>query len=355
MKKFTILISVLFVFSFFSSSLFCQAEASSGGSTKAAIVTDEAEAVIKIMSKNALGQKLDEADWQRLFSTEGYVRLKKREHSMGRKFEDSTFRAFVLSPVLMEKYSSLKSALEGWKKMNVDEAARQALTYLPENTLIKAKIYPVIKPAVNSFVFETDTDPAIFMYINPSVKPEKLFNTLSHELHHIGIAMACGNSERDTTLKGGLMDALDWMTAFSEGRAVLAAAGGPEIHPHAVSDSLERSTWDRNLANAERDMKELEEFFLKLIDGRIPEDEKTKEGMKFIQREDAPQGAFYTVGWLMASTVEKVLGRERLVASSCDDILFLSDYNLAAKELNHKGGNLPLWSEKLLSQLKMKN
>src|ERR671927_436895 len=69
---------------------------------------------------------------------------------------------------------------------DANRAARRALAYLPKNAYIRAKIYPVIKPRENSFVFEVKTDPAIFLYLDPAVGQKKFENTLAHELHHIG-------------------------------------------------------------------------------------------------------------------------------------------------------------------------
>lgn len=337
-----------FVVAIFPSSIFCQ---ESDPAVAVRIVTDEAEAVMNILTKNANGLQLTESDWTGLFNTEGYKRLQKRERSMRRKFEDSTFRAFVLSPALKERYELLKGSLEEWKHMDIAKAARQALMYLPEGTIISAKIYPVIKPLPNSFVFETDSDPAIFIYIDPKIKPGKLFNTLAHELHHIGIGNACQKDDRDSTISKGVLNALRWISGFSEGRAVLAAAGNVQTHPHEVSEASDRAVWERDFANTARDMKELEDFFRRLIDGKIAEKDQMKEGFRFVSRDSIPQGAFYTVGYMMASTVEKVMGRERLVASSCDGYMFMSDYNMAASELNKKGAALPLWSKELLDEL----
>lgn len=40
------------------------------------IVTDEADAVLQILAKRESGEQITEADWQKVFSSEGYVRLK---------------------------------------------------------------------------------------------------------------------------------------------------------------------------------------------------------------------------------------------------------------------------------------
>jgi hypothetical protein len=77
------------------------AAAQNGGSRiDLQIVTDEAEAVLQILEKNENAQEITVADWQKLFATEGYARLKKRELSLRRSFEDADFKAFVLSKEL---------------------------------------------------------------------------------------------------------------------------------------------------------------------------------------------------------------------------------------------------------------
>src|SRR6185369_9992887 len=156
------------------------------------LVTDEAEAVLNVLAKRKANQSIAEIDWQRIFQSEGYVRLKKREHSMQRSFEDADFKTFVLSDEMLQRGPALAEALARWKGTDVTgDAARLALAYLPKDAQIRAKIYPVIKPRTNTFVFEVKEDPAIFFYLNPAESREKFTNTLAHELHHIGYGGSC--------------------------------------------------------------------------------------------------------------------------------------------------------------------
>lgn len=142
------------------------------------------------------------------------------------------------------------------------------------------------------------------------------------------------------------------MSGFAEGRATLAAAGSAEVHPHAVSDSAERAVWDRDVAKAPADLRRLEEFFTSILDGALTGDALTSAGFGFVTSDGVPQGPFYTVGWLMASTIERVHGRQRLVASLCDPPMFLADYNTAASDLMARGGApLPRWSASFLGRL----
>src|SRR5262245_54192503 len=150
------------------------------------LVTDEAEAVLAVLAKKKTDQPITEADWQRVFQSEGYIRLKKRESSMKRSFDDADFKTFVLSDQVAEQAQALEETLTRWSRADITDAARLALAYLPKQARISAKIYPVIKPQTNSFVFEVKTDPAIFLYLDPAVSREKFENTLAHELHHIG-------------------------------------------------------------------------------------------------------------------------------------------------------------------------
>src|ERR1044071_9973256 len=149
------------------------------------VITDEADAVLAILVKRKANQTLTDSDWQRVFSSEGYVRLKQRETSMKRSFEESDFKTFALSAELLSRADALTKTLQDWKTADVTHPAQLALAYLPKSAHINAKIYPVIKPRQNSFVFDVATDPAIFLYLDPTVNKQKFENTLAHELHHI--------------------------------------------------------------------------------------------------------------------------------------------------------------------------
>src|SRR6266545_4850537 len=158
------------------------------------LVTDEADAVVDILEKRAAGQTITNADWQRLYTSEGFLRLKKRENALKRPFDETTMRKFVMSDDLLSRHESLRRTLADWRRANMTSAATRALAYLPPNATIRAKIYPVIKPATNSFVFELDTDPAIFKYIEEEPRDE-FERTMSHEMHHVGYAAACRGGE----------------------------------------------------------------------------------------------------------------------------------------------------------------
>ena len=315
------------------------------------IVTDEADAVLALLDRRASGIPFGDEYWQRVVASEGYRRLGDRERAFRREITDSAFRAFVLSDTLIGRSLELRRTLRDWKRIDPLSAASRAFDYLPDEARIRARIYPVIKPRTNSFVWETTTNPAIFLYVDSDVSGIEFERTLAHELHHIGVADACRAT--DSTRAPGVRTVLEWMSGFAEGRAVLAAAGSAEVHPHAMSDSRERAVWDRDVAHAATDVRRLEAFFFGLLDGKLSQEEQTRRGFTFIATDSVPQGAFYTVGWLMASTVERELGREVLVQSTCDPRRFLEDYRRAAAQAKNagRGSSLPLWSDTLLARL----
>lgn len=315
------------------------------------LIADEAEAALAILAKQKAGQPITESDWQRVFSSEGYIRLKQRETGMKRSFEDADFKTFLLSDLMAGRARSLEETLEQWRRVDVTKAARLALTYLPGEARIRAKIYPVIKPLDNSFVFDVKNDPAIFLYLDPATSGAKFENTLAHELHHIGYGSSCPSkqtSEELSKLPRNVRNVVDWIGAFGEGLAMLAAAGGPDIHPHATSDAEERARWDSDMANFNQDLKKVEKFFLDLLGNRLNEEETQKAGFSFF----GIQGPWYTVGWKMASLIEKSHGRQKLIECICDQRKLLPAYNAAAAEYNKRAREpLALWTEDLIRNL----
>jgi hypothetical protein len=311
----------------------------------------EAEAVLAILDKRATGAAVTDADWQRLFITEPYIRLKKRENAMHRDFSDEDFKKFVLTPELAAKASALRQTLDAWSHTDLVASARRILAYLPEQASIKAKVFPVIKPTTNSFVFETTTDPAIFLYIDAQKSAAKFENTVAHELHHIGYSSIESRAEaKQRDVLPNVKPALEWMGAFGEGFAMLAAAGGPDVDPHATSSPKEHARWDHDLANFNQDLASQQQFFLDIIDQRLVGKEKIAERASAFFGD--AQGAWYTVGYKMAVIIEKQLGRRILIECMLDPRELLSRYNQAAKQINERGQErLALWSPELLQKI----
>jgi len=314
--------------------------------------TSEAEAVLAILAKHKANQPVADADWQRLFSTEPYVRLKKREAGMHRDFSDADFQKFVLSDDLAGRAPALEKTLAEWKQADLSQAAARALAYLPSDAVIHAKVFPVIKPKTNSFVFEVSSDPTIFLYLDPGLNRAQFENTVAHELHHIGYASI--DARVEAKLKDMPPDAhaaVEWAGAFGEGFAMLAAAGGPDVHPHAVSKPEDRARWDHDMANFNQDLKTVEKFLLDVAQGRLKtEEERGKVASTFF----GVQGPWYTVGWKMSVLIEKHYGRAKLIECMTDPRELLVTYNQAAAEHNrtHPDDQLALWLPELLQSLK---
>jgi hypothetical protein len=301
--------------------------------------------VLAVLEQTAANRSVDEGLWKRLFTCEPYVRLKSRS------FTDDDFKRFVLSPELAARAPELRRTLGEWKGADLKAAAVRVLVYLPDDARIKVKVYPVIKPKTNSFVSGLETDPAIFLYMDPQMSQPKFENTVAHEMHHIGFAsIKPGLMKQYDGLAPGARTAAECLGAFGEGFAMLAAAGGPDIHPHATSRPEDKARWDADMAKFNPDLKEVEKFLLDIVEGRLKtEEEINAKGSVFF----GVQGPWYTVGYKMSVMVEKRFGRPRLIQCMKDPRRLLLDYNLAAAEANrHVGGTkLALWSHELLKVL----
>jgi putative zinc-dependent peptidase DUF5700 len=308
----------------------------------------EADQVLAILTKLQAHDAVTAADWDLLFATRGYQRLKQREASFKRAFSDDDFKAFVTSPPLFAQTDALRDTLARWRAADIAAIEQFPLAYLPAGTTIHATVYPLIKPRHNSFVWETETDPAIMLYVDPSVTKEQFTNTVAHELLHIGDAQNCpppAIAAAEKALSAPLQALLEWLSAFGEGWAVLAAAGGPNVHPHAADPPADRAVWDKAITGFDADFRTLEAFLLDVQAGRLSGDAMTKRGMTFF---GDVQGPWYTVGYTMNVEIERTMGRPTLIAALCDKRHYLATYNAAARRANATvRAKLPLWVDAL--------
>lgn len=305
--------------------------------------TAEADAVLAIVASERAGKQPVAADWLTLTSTPGYQRLKARERAIGAPFEDDDFKKFVESSDLAGRADAQRRTLEAWAHADVTAAANRALAYLPADATIQATVFLVVKPKTNSFVFEPASNPAIFLYVDPAKTTAQVENTMAHELHHIGAASLESKYETSiASLSPEARTVARWMGAFAEGLAMLAAAGGADVHPHAMSPQADRERWDRDVANFSADLRTVEQFFLDVLDRRLTGDDIQRTAMTFY----GVQGPWYTVGWKMATVVEHQLGRREVIQAAVDPRTLLINYNRAVRA---GGLDLPLWSDRLMT------
>ncbi len=308
--------------------------------------SSEATRVLSILDKRALHQPVSEQDWRALFVTTPYRRLKAREASMRRDFTDEDFRQFVGS--LDARRTELRRTLDGWTHADLRAAAERSLRYLPAEARIKVSVYPMIKPKPNSFVFETTTDPAIFLYLDPAVPPRQFENTVAHELHHIGLAsLSTVYEERIKALPPNAKKVAEWMGTFGEGMAMLAAAGSPDVHPVADFPASDRQRWDEDMKFVANEQDEINQFFLDVIHDDFKNLEAADhEAFTFL----GYRGPWYLVGYRMAVAIEKRFGRPALVETLKDPREFVAKYNEAAAANTAKSGErLPLFSQEILT------
>lgn len=315
------------------------------------IVTDQADAALAILEQRRSSSEVADAQWEALWSSVGYKRLAARQATFGNEKTQKRQKDFLGSDAALELLPRLRRAVDDWKAIDITAAAELAAAYTPPGLSLRATLFPVIKQHPNSFVFDLDSNPAIFMYVGEEQASEKLANTLAHELHHVGTS-GCPQPADYETLSLSVKRVIDWLSGFGEGIAVLAAAGSPDIHPHASSPASEWAVWERDIAHFNNDLVRLEAFFQSILDGVGTEDTQREQLFSFINTDEVPQGAFYTVGWKMAALIERAHGREVLVAAICDPRQLLARYNaVAAENPRNAGTGLARWSPAFLQAL----
>jgi hypothetical protein len=312
------------------------------------IMRDALDASLAVLERRAGGLEVPTSAWDSLFSTEGYARLKERERAFRRPFTDSAFRAFLLSDTLLARLPALRQATETWRSIDLTAAVDRARAYLPPGTPIRARLYPLIKPATNSFVHRgQDGVMGIFIYLDPTQLAGELRTTLAHELHHIGYSAACPGI-RDSKMTPAERTLLIRLGAFGEGLAMLAAAGSPTVNPNAGSRPQMLADWDRDIATVASDFARIDSLIVDVATRRVTsEDSVTARAVSLY----GGQGPWYTVGWLMSSTIERVSGRDRLLAVMCDPRWLILEYSVISSGGNLAQEPLPRWSKTALQWL----
>lgn len=344
-KALRIALSLLAVVSVISS-----ASLAFGQKVNLTLDSSEADAAIAILQKESAGTVVAAADWDALFSSVPYQRLKMREASIGAPFTDDAFKSFLAAPETIARTEALSKTLQAWKQANMESIGERDLSYLPPDAQIHAKVYPEIKPAANSFVWGSGDDRAIFLYLNPSLNKAQFENKVAHESHHIGVDSLSAEEERAIA---GLSDAqkraVRWLGGFGEGEAMLAAAGSPSIHPHALDDEAARAQWDNDMQHFAENLAAVQQFLLDILDKKLTEPNAIEQRAEPFYGQ---QGAWYTVGYRMASLVEVRFGRQALTSAMADPRKLLVLYNRAASEQNEQQGtHLTVWSSELLQRL----
>jgi len=95
--------------------------------------TSEADQVLAIVALHQAGKPISEVEWQKLFATAPYQRLKEREQKIGEKFHDFSqvftdedFKKFVLSDAILQRATQLGETLEQWKQADLRRAAERS-------------------------------------------------------------------------------------------------------------------------------------------------------------------------------------------------------------------------------------
>jgi len=311
----------------------------------------EAEIALRIVQKNAAHQAVSADEWDQLFRSTPYQWLKEREASMKRAFTDEQFREFLLSPESATRIGEWTSTLASIRQADTHRLAESVLEWLPPGASIRARVFPLIKPMHNSFVWTKEgSGPAIFLYLEKQTK-DQFENTVAHECHHIGLRSLTPQIEKIIAdLPPSTQTAVAWMGAFGEGAAMLAAAGSADRHPHWEDDGVARARWDSDMTHFNADIGTLEQFFTDILDGKLKDQSAARERA-------APfwgyQGAWYTVGYEMSALVEKQFGRKAFTDTLLDSRKLLSLYNKVAQQANAKGETAPLttWSAAFLERL----
>jgi hypothetical protein len=307
--------------------------------------SSEAKQALVILHKEQVHQTVGDSDWQKLFATMPYQWLKARETGMGRKFTDEDFMEFMKLPETQARTTEWELTLIEMEQANMTALGKRVLAWLPTGAVIEARVFPLIKPRTNSFVWRNEQgEPAIFIYLEKQTQAQ-FETTVTHECHHIGLfSLEAQQRETFAVLPDTVQTTIRWMGAFGEGEAVLASADSTERRPHWEDDAIALARWDSDLMHFNQDLANLTQFFDEVLDGKLKGDAIREKASTFY----GAQGPWYTVGYEMAVLVEKRFGRNIFTDCLLDPRLLLLRYNEVATEANKNVASLAIWPETLL-------
>lgn len=328
------------------------AQNNSAAGTQVELTLDASEAAqsLLILHKQQAHQAVTDADWQKLFATVPYQWLKAREAAIQRAFTDEDFKKFLQAPETLARTEEWAQTLAGMEHADMTGIGGRVLAWLPPGAVIHARVFPMIKPHNNSFVWRNPQgQPAIFVYLVKQTQAQ--FETIvAHECHHIGLfGLDAQQKKVFAGMPENVKQAAEAMGAFGEGEAVLAAAGSTEQRPHWEDDALARARWDSDMMHFNQDVATLTQFFNDVLDGKLKGDAIKEKASTFF----GYQGPWYTVGYEMAALVEKRFGRAVFTDCLLDPRLLLVRYSQVAAEANQNGAALALWPESLLQRVYM--
>jgi hypothetical protein len=308
----------------------------------------EARQALVILHKEQAREVVADDDWQELFATIPYQWLKARETGLRRGFTDEDFRKFMQAAETQARTAEWEQTLAGMERTNMTGLGKRVLAWLPAGAVIQARVFPLIKPKTNSFVWRNGQgEPAIFIYLEKQTQAQ--FETIvTHECHHIGLfSLETQQEKMFAELPETIKTTAELMGAFGEGEAVLAAADSTDLRPHWEDDAPTRARWDSDMMHFNEDLASLTQFFGDVLDGKLKGDAIEEKASTFF----GYQGPWYTVGYEMAALVERRFGRKVFTDCLLDPRLLLVRYNEVAAEANKNGASLALWPESLLRRI----
>lgn len=301
----------------------------------------QAEAALSVAECWNTRKPVLDRHWMDLLTSEGHRLWKRRMQTVGQPVDDAEYARFLFSSKVGEQREEFRAALREWRSAHWEQAALRALDWLPENAKIVARVFIVLSPTATSFYHSEAENAAVFFALDAALSEPQRENLMVHELHHVGYFGLRGHQRAAPALPA-IQSAAEWTAAFAEGLAMLAAAGGAGVHPHAASTAETRARWDRDIAHFAQDLRAIEQFLFDVVNRRLTAEAELKAGNALL----GVQGPWYTVGWMMGSIVEREFGRQALLDCMAEGSRLMARYNQAAAD-----HGLTLWSSELIAAL----
>ena len=259
-------------------------------------------------------------------------------------------KRYITSAEFKAQTAAFQFSLREWRNAHHQLIEHRLDEYLPPEGQLPLTVVAVLAPGFTHAEFDTNSaSPQVFVPLLPSMLHMQVETYVGEQAYLLASAITIKSLRPHyDRMTGSVRLAVEYITEFRRGIALLAGIGGPGLHVCATCPRAERQQWDNDFVAFSADLRTLDKLLLATALA-----ETDLEGQRS-QLDSVGVVPWQVVGYRMAVMIERHYGRKVVPNLLRDPRMLLELYNRAAVEDNAAGAvdkPLPLWSPELMRLL----
>jgi hypothetical protein len=256
---------------------------------------------------------------------------------------------YVTSAEFSAQTSAFQSSLREWHTASRQQIEHRLGEYLPPEGQLSLTVVVVLAPGFTDAEFDTISNaPRVLVPLLPYMPHMRVETYADEQVYLLASAITTKSLQLHyDQMTDSVRLAVEYITEFRRGIALLAGAGGPGLHICSTCPRAERQQWDNDLVAFSTDLQALDKLLLATALTADIEGQRS-------QLDSVGVVPWQVVGYRMADIIERHYGRKVVPNLLRNPRMLLELYNLAAADDNASGTfdePLPLWSPELMQLL----